>query len=110
MSKALDDVIAERRRQVDVEGWSAEHDDRYSREELATAAACYAAPNAVWWGTHGLKILWWQRKGGYLIWPWNISWWKPKDRRRDLVRAAALAIAAIEQMDRASFSADKANG
>jgi hypothetical protein len=27
-------------------------------------------------------------------------WWKPKDRRRDLVRAAALIIAEIERLDR----------
>jgi hypothetical protein len=35
-------------------------------------------------------------------WPWLSKWWKPKDRRRDLVRAAALVIAEIERLDRAS--------
>lgn len=33
------------------------------------------------------------------IWPWSMTWWKPKDRRRDLVRAGALIIAAIEAGD-----------
>ena len=35
-------------------------------------------------------------------WPhtWDASWWKPKDRRRDLVRAGALIIAEIERLDR----------
>lgn len=35
-------------------------------------------------------------------WPWGSSWWKPKDPRRDLVRAGALILAEIERIDRAS--------
>ena len=34
-------------------------------------------------------------------WPWEPRWWKPKNPRRDLVRAAALLIAEIERLDRA---------
>ena len=34
------------------------------------------------------------------VWPWDRQWWKPKSRRRNLVRAAALLIAAIERIDR----------
>jgi hypothetical protein len=33
-------------------------------------------------------------------WPWEDKWWKPKDRRRDLVRAGALIVAEIERLDR----------
>jgi hypothetical protein len=36
------------------------------------------------------------------IWPWDRKWWKPKDRRRDLVRAGALILAEIERLDRAA--------
>ncbi len=39
-SQALLDVIAERRRQVEVEGWSPEHDDAHMDKSLADAAAC----------------------------------------------------------------------
>ena len=31
---------------------------------------------------------------------WSRDWWKPKNRRHDLVRAAALLIAEIERLDR----------
>jgi len=37
---------------------------------------------------------------GKIAWPWDPKWWKPKDRRRDLVRAAALIIAEIDRHDR----------
>lgn len=40
---ALEDVAAERRRQIGVEGWSEEHDDTHSNREMAIAAACYAS-------------------------------------------------------------------
>lgn len=33
-------------------------------------------------------------------WPWGAEWWKPKEPRRDLVRAGALIIAEIERLDR----------
>jgi hypothetical protein len=36
------EIIAERRRQVDTEGWTEEHDDKHNGGELARAGACYA--------------------------------------------------------------------
>lgn len=89
-SRAALDVLIERRRQQDVEGWTEEHDDRHIRGELGAAAACYAAPLR-----HQPLML-------EQVWPptWDNGWWKPKDRRRDLVRAAALIIAEIERLDR----------
>ena len=89
MSRAAQDVIAERERQQTVEGWTHEHDDKHTDGEMAQAAACYAlARRAV--SCDGLPM-----------WPWN-RWWKPKDRRRDLVRAGALILAEIERLDRAA--------
>lgn len=35
MTAALSDVIAERRRQIDAEGWSTEHDDEHLPGELS---------------------------------------------------------------------------
>jgi hypothetical protein len=43
LSAAATDVLAERKRQVEAEGWTIEHDDRHPDGELAVAAACYAA-------------------------------------------------------------------
>lgn len=92
------DVQAERRRQVEAEGWTPEHDDEHSHGQMARAAACYAlagssAPND---GTAALLVS--------LAWPWDEQWWKPSTARRDLVKACALALAEIERLDRACIS------
>ncbi len=92
------DVQAERRRKVEAEGWTPEHDDEHSHGQMARAAACYAlagssAPND---GTAALLVS--------LAWPWDEQWWKPTTPRRDLVKACALALAEIERLDRAGIS------
>lgn len=84
-----DEIVAERRRQVEVEGWTPEHDDAHSHGELAQAAACYAL------GSRTASR-----------WPWDAEWWKPTNRRRELVKAAALIIAEIERLDRAHTMTD----
>lgn len=100
LSEAMEDVIMERKRQVMVEGWTVAHDDQHNNEEMAMAAACYAAPEPIY--THGKDY-----ESGLLgcivmkrAWPWDDKWWKPKDRRRNLVRAGALIVAEIERLDR----------
>jgi len=82
---AARDVLAERRRQVEAEGWTPHHDDCHNKGELANAAACYAA---------GIAIV--------DLWPWSRDWWKPRSHRRNLVKAAALILAEIERIDRAA--------
>ncbi len=89
---ALREVAAERQRQIEQEGWSPEHDDDHVRGEMASAAASYAV-----YGLEGGEAI------AIGIWPWSADWWKPKDRRRDLVRAGALIIAEIERLDRAAI-------
>ena len=42
MSKAIQDVSAERQRQQSVEGWTPEHDDEHLGYELSSAAVAYA--------------------------------------------------------------------
>jgi hypothetical protein len=90
---ALTDVAAERKRQRAVEGWTTEHDDTHISGEMARAAICYADPL-----NEG-------RDYPPVKWPWSPGWWKPKDRRRDLVRAAALITAEIERLDRRALLA-----
>ncbi len=80
-SVAARDVLAERCRQIEAEGWTQEDDDKQTDSEMAHAAACYALNNAS-------------------VWPYSISWWKPTDRRRNLVKAGALILAEIERLDR----------
>lgn len=92
MSKALHDVIAERRRQVEQEGWTAQHDDvEHTAGALALAAACYAVVGAI--PLEADRVF-----GRY--WPWTRDWWKPTEPRRNLVKAAALILAEIERLDR----------
>lgn len=98
----LDEIAAERRRQVEAEGWAPSHDDAHQDGQLAGAAACYAM--------HGLQIgnnalAERVRRLARDLWPWARGWWKPKDRRRDLVRAAALLVAEIERLDRQAGAA-----
>lgn len=105
LTAAIRDVRAERRRQVEEEGWTAEHDDaEHSNGELAAAAACYANPMAVVIDGLGVEIIPPNSDTPPLGWPdpWDHEWYKPKGRRRDLVRSAALIIAEIELIDRAS--------
>lgn len=108
-SKAELDVLRERDRQVEEEGWTPEHDDAHDKGELAASAACYAtgvsvASRFVANGTIPASeidaaVCRCEAPPG---WPWGPTWWKPKGRRRDLVRAAALIIAEIERLDRAA--------
>lgn len=87
---AVHDVLMERRRQIDQEGWSLEHDDKHSSGDLSAAAGCYALFSAL------------HPDAGQPPeqWPWSRKWWKPKEHRRNLVRAAAMLIAEIERIDR----------
>jgi len=95
----VEEVFAERVRQVDVEGFTPEGDDVMNHPgDLARAACVYALP-------HHLANIYVVSRGGPLwaaLWPWQGDALKPKNRRRDLVRAAALLIAEIEQQDRYS--------
>lgn len=44
----IERIARERQRQVEVKGWSDEHDDGYDNGEMAMAAACYAAPDLIY--------------------------------------------------------------
>jgi hypothetical protein len=95
MTKADFDVMAERRRQVQSEGWTEEHDDQHMPGTLSLAAACYIEWNG--WENE------FQVDGAVPVnWPWDAKWWKPTDERRNLVKAAALLLAEIERIDRAA--------
>ena len=103
----IEEIAAERARQVAEEGWTTEHDDDHSRGEMAEAAAAYA-----WWSAvpefrrsrtdidDDSHVAWHLRR----IWPeqWERYWFKPSTPRRDLIKAAALIVADIERLDRAT--------
>lgn len=102
LSKAILDVVAERQRQWDGEGFSPERNDGYVDRELAKAALCYV--QVACWKDGGRREAA-KRRYAPGNWPWSLDWWKPApvaDRRRDLVKAAALILAEIERIDRAA--------
>lgn len=99
---AASDVLAERRRQIEAEGWAPEHDDAHTAGQLAGAAVCYAHHvNARGWVV-GTPFDTYATEDAPIEWPWDESWWKPTTPRRDLVKAAALILAEIERLDRAA--------
>ncbi|WP_264858167.1 hypothetical protein [Burkholderia cenocepacia] len=90
VTDAARDVLAERRRQIEQEGWTPAHDDQYRDHELSCAAGCYA-----------MYTLAYPAGDPPPAWPWAADWWKPTTHRRNLVKAGALIQAAIERLDRA---------
>jgi hypothetical protein len=96
ISEAALAVLMERQRQIDEESFSAEQDDNYENFELGKAAAAYLGHAIIKDATRKQKTY---APG---VWPWASAWWKPSDRCRDLVKAAALIIAEIERLDRAA--------
>lgn len=90
-SQAARDVLAERQRQISAEGWTPEHDDKFTNGALSLAAGTYALHGPL--PTHGNVPL---------TWPWDHDGWKPSTPRRNLVKAGALILAEIERMDRAA--------
>lgn len=92
-SGAAGDVLAERHRQIEAEGWTPDHDDSYAQGQLAEAAAAYASESAA------------SHAGLPNGWPWAREWWKPSTPRRNLVKAGALILAEIDRIDRAAIAA-----
>ncbi len=80
-------IAAERRRQIEREGYSPEHDDEHPLQDFLDAAASYA----MCVGPQGAMPE---------SWPWELSAWKPKDRLRNLERAGALYLAAADRAER----------
>ena len=99
LTDAAHDVLAERQRQIAAEGWTPEHDDGHANDELSLAAACYALHGVGPYTGLGIDV-----KRTWPLTGWDWSWWKPKDRRRNLVKAGALILAEIERIDRKATS------
>lgn len=113
MSNAITDVLAERARQRSGEGWTDAHDDAHTDRSLAAVALCYVGQ---YYGRSWLFRF--DEANEYAndpppdYWPesWDDEWWKPKNPRSDLVRAAALLLAEIERLDRLAAAQKKEEG
>lgn len=91
-------IYEERTRQMQMEGFSLDHDDHWSKGELARAAGSYAsiAGGAIERSEPDTS------RHLTSAWPFDRTWWKPTTPRRDLVKAGALILAEIERLDRAA--------
>jgi hypothetical protein len=88
VSPGAEMIVAERQRQIDVEGWTAEHDAAHDGNDLACAALCYLVEAYVPVGSGVLPE----------PWPWAATDWKPaEDPVRNLVKAGALISAEIDR-------------
>ncbi len=97
MKTGIEIIAVERERQIAQEGWTAEHDKRHDRGELAMAAACYAFPKEIINYRNNTAFVSLKR---FHLWPWHPKWWKPTpdDRIRELAKAGALIAAEIDRL------------
>jgi hypothetical protein len=81
-------IAVERKRQIEVEGFTPEHDCQHDGGAIAAAAGCYALYN-------------WSRTDCERLWPWDMKWWKPSnDQIKNLVKAGALIVAEIDRLQK----------
>ena len=92
MKSGIELITEERKRQIEVEGWTAEHDSKHVCGELTDAAVCYA-----------IRRYWRTRYDSFLkaLWPWDSKYWKPTqdDRIKELAKAGALIAAEIDRLN-----------
>jgi hypothetical protein len=109
MKTGIELIAEERQRQIEVEGWTAEHDDQHTDGELAAAAAVYADMA----NYHGdLPLMEDNSKTAKVLiprafkWPFDSQWLKltPDNRVRELVKAGALIAAEIDRLQRKNAS------
>ena len=87
----VDLIAVERRRQIEEEGFTCDHDYQHDCGELASAGACYALAEQEMVGAD------WEPA----FWPWDKKWWKPSsDPIRNLVKAGARIAAEIDRLQR----------
>lgn len=92
--KGIELIEAERKRQIEEEGYDASHDWKHNSDELATAAAIYAMTEK------------YRQENIMNMWPFAPEYYKPSpnDRIRELVKAGALIAAEIDlQLHRKEF-------
>lgn len=94
-------IAAERRRQIEVEGYTAEHDAQHRPGEFTHAAGAYlySALQQIdplcGWTREMVEEIALDR--GLLQWPWDAPGYRPKGPLSDLVRAGALIAAEIDR-------------
>lgn len=100
MSEGIRMIADERKRQVESEGWTLEHDAEHVRGELADASIAYAK-RASMQVFSGDNFFGYRRNIIPSDWPyeWDKDYWKPSpDPIRNLIKAGALIAAEIDRI------------
>ena len=90
MKTGIELIAEERQRQIEKEGWTAEHDAKHTKSQLSILAMLYVCPPKY---RPLLSPLSWFK----IIW-WDFKWWKPTGRIKDLQKAGALIAAEIDRL------------
>lgn len=95
-TRAVQLLVKERARQIDVEGFATTHDDEHTDGSIAAAAASYAM-----FAANVAQSREWRQAP--VSWPWEASSWKVEegDAKSALVKAGALILAELERLERA---------
>lgn len=95
MRKVLDDIRMKRQRQIVIHGYPPEHDDQHTNGSVAIGAIPYIqAANQETLDLTDEEL--------QVFWPWPEKFKPSADRRENLINAAALLVAEIERIDRAT--------
>lgn len=96
-------IREERVRQMQVEGWTKEHDDEHKLGELSAAAFCYTLAAHAQVEELGVSLddMFKDFTTKDDLWPWEPQWLKlSPDPIRNLVKAGALIAAEIDRLQR----------
>lgn len=90
-------IAEERRRQIEKEGWTAEHDAKHLDYDLSCVGALYALHLVL--NVHENYSMFFNKIFSY-FYPWDSKWWKPtpNDPIRQLTKAGALIAAEIDRL------------
>jgi hypothetical protein len=83
-------IAEERKRQIEKEGFTVEHDCNWPSDMLALAGAWYAIP----------EVIRMDLKNSSFLWPFELAWYKPTpgNRIRELEKAGALIAAELDRL------------
>ena len=87
-------IVTERQRQINDEGYDKKHDMHHSPKEFVNAAIAYAIYEDEAYVNCDENVTCYEK-----LWPWEKQYFKPKDKKRNLIKAGALIAAAIDRLN-----------
>lgn len=107
MKTGIELIAEERKRQIEVEGYTQQHDSEHTASEIIAAAQAYLEsaklhllsesfdPSSSWHKTN--EPFYWNNVKD--LWPWDEKSFKPTTAVRDFVKAGALIAAIVDRLN-----------